>query len=79
MALAAEVRRRAAEIRYLDQAIALRRADVDFVRGMREAARIQYETGRGSLAGLAEVDLAIAAAERELLLLHAERRRRGRR
>ena len=39
---------------------------------MREAARIQYETGRGPLAGLAEVDLA-AAAERELLLLLAER------
>ena len=29
--------------------------------------------GRGPLAGLAEVDLAAAAAERELLLLHAER------
>ncbi len=73
LALAAEVRRRAVEIRYLDLAIGMRGADVEFVHRMRDAARIQYETGSGRLTALAEVELAVAAAERELLLLHGER------
>ncbi len=71
--VAADVRRTAAELIYLDEAIGITRTDGNLLKEIRDIARVRYETGVGRLEDVARAEVERAESERRILDLERER------
>lgn len=69
----AQVRRVAAEIAYLDQALAIQTEDRRLLDDIQEIANTRYTTGQGRLGDVARIDVELAEREQGLLDLDRDR------